>query len=110
MSSGDEELTPKPRRLGPRALAAVGALLCLVVGGIIISVFPGSGPKAKAAIARENPERPNEPRFLERPPGSGADRLSAEIEARQREQEVRREQLHEMLAAQTPGSPPQAAR
>ena len=106
MSSGDEELTPKPRRLGPRALAAVGALLCLVVGGIIISVFRGTGPKAKAAIARENAEEPSEPRFLERPPGSGADRLTAEIEARQSEQELRREQLRQMLAAQTPASPP----
>lgn len=105
MSSRDEGLTPKPRRLGPRTLAAVGVLLCLVVGGIIVSVFPGSGPKAKATIARENPEEPNEPRFLERPPGPGADRFTAEIKARQREQELRREQLREMLAAKTPDSP-----
>ena len=109
MSSGDEDLTPKPRRLGPRALAAVGALLCLVVGGIIVSVFPGTGSKAKAPVARENPEGASEPRFLERPPGSGTDRFTAEIEAKQREQELRREQLREMLASRTPASPPEAS-
>jgi hypothetical protein len=105
MTFGDEDLTPKHRRLGPRALAAVGALLCVVVGGIIVSVYPGSGPKGKALVAREDPEGLSEPRFLERPPGSGADRFAAEVEAKQREQDLRREQLREMLAARTPTSP-----
>lgn len=109
MSSGDESLTPRPRRLGGRALAAIGALLCLVVGGVIVSVFPGSGPKRAAPVAPENPEGPREPRFLERPPGSATDRLAAEAAARQREQELRREQLRQMLAAATPASPSEAS-
>ncbi|MFP5287140.1 MAG: hypothetical protein ACLGI9_15475, partial [Thermoanaerobaculia bacterium] len=89
-------------------MAAVGVLLCLVVGGIIVSVFPGKGPKGPAPVAREDPEGPAEPRFLERPPGSGANRFAAEIEARRREQELRREQLRQMLA-ETPASPADAS-
>jgi type IV secretory pathway VirB10-like protein len=108
MTPGDETLTPRPRRLGARAFAAIGALLCLVVGGVIVSVFPGSAPKGPAPIAPENPEGPSEPRFLERPPGSGTDRL-AEIAARQREQELRREQLRQMLAVAPPPSPSDAS-
>ena len=69
-SSGEEVLKPKVRRPGPRSLAAVGVVLCLIVGGIIVSVFRGNGPKETAAISRENPERPNAPRFLERKPGA----------------------------------------
>ena len=109
MSGGEETPTPRPRRLGARALAAVGALLCLVVGGIIVSVFPGSRPKGPAPAVRENPEGPAEPRFLERPPGSGANRFAAEIEERRREQELRREQLRQMLAAEKPPSPADAS-
>ena len=109
MSSGEEVLTPRPRRLGPRALAAVGAVLCLVVGGIIVSVFRGSGSKESTPLARENPERPNEPRFLERQPGSGEDRFTAEIEAKQREQERRRAELREMLATRMPESAPEGS-
>jgi type IV secretory pathway VirB10-like protein len=106
MSSGEEVVTPSPKRLGPRALAAIGVVLCLVVGGIIASVFRDGGSKGPAAVSRENPERPSEPRFLDRQPGEGADRFAAEIEARQREQERRRAELREMLAAP---APPQAA-
>src|SRR5262245_60817348 len=100
MSSGEEEvLTPKARWLGPRGLAAIGLVLCLVVGGILISMVRGSDQKrAGAPAARENPERPNEPRFLERQPGAAAERFAAEIEARQREQERRRAELRELLA------------
>ncbi len=107
MSSGEEEvLTPKARWLGPRGLAAIGLVLCLVVGGIIVSIFRGSDQKrAGAPAARENPERPNEPRFLERQPGAAAERFAAEIEARQREEERRRNELRELLASRTPGRP-----
>lgn len=109
MSSGDEVLAPRPKRLGPRALGAIGVVLCLVVGGIIVSVFRGGGSKGPAPVARENPERPNEPRFLERQPGDVADRFAAEIEARQREQERRRAELREMLAAPSPPQPAAAS-
>jgi hypothetical protein len=109
ISSGEEVLTPKARRPGPRTLAAAGAVLCLVVGGIIVSVFRGNGSKEPAAVARENPERPNTPRFLERQPGGDADHFAAEIEAKQREQEQRRAQLREMLASRTPATPPAAS-
>jgi type IV secretory pathway VirB10-like protein len=105
VSAGEEVLTPKARRPGPRVLAAVGAVLCLVVGGIIVSVFRGNGSKQPAPVARENPQRPNEPRFLDRQPASGAGRFTAEIEAKQREQDQRRAQLREMLAARTPPAP-----
>lgn len=108
-SSGEEVLKPKVRRPGPRSLAAVGVVLCLVVGGIIVSVFRGSGPKETAAISRENPERPNAPRFLERKPGGDAERFAAEIQARQRGQELRRSQLRDLLAARTPPAPPAAS-
>ncbi len=109
MSSEEEILTPRARRLGPRSLAAIGLVLCLVVGGIIVSVFRGSDQKRPgAAVSRENPERPNQPRFLERQPGAAAERFSAEIEARQREQDRRRAELRELLAARTP-IPPAAA-
>src|SRR5215203_5698740 len=101
MSAGDETLTPTARRLGPRALASIGVVLCLVVGGILASVFRGGGPKGPAPVARENAERPNEPRFLERQPGLEADRFTAEIQ----EQERRRSQLREALAARTQPSP-----
>lgn len=110
MSSGEEEvLTPRARRLGPRGLAAIGLVLCLVVGGIIVSIFRGSDRKRPGApVARENPERPNQPRFLERQPGAAADRFTAEIEARQREQERRRSELRELLAARS-STPPAAS-
>jgi type IV secretory pathway VirB10-like protein len=87
-------------------LAAVGAVLCLVVGGIIVSVFRGNGSKEPASIARENPERPKAPRFLERQPGDDAERFAADIAAKQKEQELRREQLRELLASRTPTAPP----
>jgi type IV secretory pathway VirB10-like protein len=101
VSAGEEALTPRPRRLGPRALAAIGTVLCLVVGGIIVSVFRGGSAKVSAPAAKENPERPNEPRFLDSQPGGAAERVTAEIEARQREQERRRELLRDLLAAKT---------
>jgi type IV secretory pathway VirB10-like protein len=109
VSSGDDVFAPKARRLGPRALAAIGAVLCLVVGGILVSVFRGSGAKERAPVSRENPERPNEPRFLEKDPGGGAERFTAEIEARQREQERRRARLRELLAEQSPPASPAAS-
>ena len=103
MSSGEDiDLTPRAKRLGPRALGAISTVLCLVVGGIIISVFRDTGSKGSATVARENPERPNEPRFLEQQPGDARDRFVAEIEARQREQERRRQELREMLAEPAP--------
>src|SRR6185295_15236129 len=105
VSSGEEVFTPKPRRLGPRALVAVGAVLCLVVGGIIVSVFKGGGAKPGAPVARENPERPSEPRFLEQQP-EAAGRFTAAVEARRREEERRREELRALLAAKTPAMPP----
>jgi len=105
MSGGEEVSTPKPRWLGPRALAAVGAVLCLVVGGIIVSVFRGSGGKPTAQVSRENPDRPTEPRFLEQKP-EAADRFAAAIEARQREEERRQAELRQLLAAKTPPAPP----
>ena len=68
MSSGDEVFHPRPKRLGTRALAAIGAVLCLIVGGIIVSVFRASNAKAPAPVVREDPERPTKPRFLEQRP------------------------------------------
>jgi len=84
---------------------AVGAVLCLVVGGIIVSVFKGGGAKPGAPVARENPERPSEPRFLEQQP-EAAGRFTAAVEARRREEERRREELRALLAAKTPAMPP----
>ena len=98
MSAGEEVATPKARWLGPRVLAAVGVVLCLVVGGIIASIFRGSGVKPTAQFARENPDRPTEPRFLEQKPDA-AERFTAGLEARQREVERRREELRKILAA-----------
>lgn len=110
MSSGEDlDLTPRPKRLGPRALAVISAVLCLVVGGIIVSVFRDPGSKGSAPVARENPERPNEPRFLEQQPGDAVGRFVAEIEARQREQERRRAELQERLAAPAPAAPAAAS-
>ncbi len=110
MSTGEEVFTPKSRRLGARALAAIGVVLCFVVGGIIVSVFRGNAGSAPAApVAREDPERPNAPRFFERQPGAAAEPFRAEIEARQGEQERRRAELRELLAARTPPEPAAAS-
>ena len=110
MSSGEEVLTPRARWLGPRGLAAIGLVLCLVVGGIIISIFRGSDQKRSGTpVSRENPEKPSEPRFLERQPGAARDRFASGIEARQREQERRRAELRAMLAARTPPAPAAAS-
>jgi hypothetical protein len=105
-SAGEEVLTPKVRKPGSRTLTAAGAVLCLVVGGIIVSVFRGNGVKETVAVARENSERPNAPRFLEKQPGGEAEHFAAEIEAKQREQELRRAQLRQMLALRRPATPP----
>ena len=105
MTAGPEVSTPKARRLGPRALAVVGAVLGLIVGGIIVSIFRGSGGKAAIPVSRENPDRPTEPRFLEQKPDA-AERFTAAIEARQREEGQRREELRALLAAKPrPTSP-----
>ncbi len=105
MIAGPEVSTPKARRLGPRALAVIGAVLCLVVGGIIVSIFRSGGSKAAIPVSRENPDRPSEPRFLEQKPDA-AERFTAAIEARQREEGRRREELRELLAAKPrPTSP-----
>jgi type IV secretion system protein VirB10 len=106
MSSEEEVLTPKARRIGPKAMIAVAALLCLVVGGIIVSVFRGGGSKGSPQASRENPERPSEPRFLEKNPGAESYRFTAEIDERRREQERRRAELREMLAERTPPAEP----
>ena len=106
MSSEEELLTPKARRIGPRAMIAVAVVLCLVVGGIIVSVFRGGASKGSPPASRENPERPSEPRFLEKNPGAESDRFTAEIEERRREQERRRAELREMLAERTPPAEP----
>ena len=105
MIADPEVPTPKARRLGPRVLAVAGVVLCLIVGGIIVSVFRGSGGKAAIPVSRENPDRPTEPRFLEQKPDA-AERFTAAIEARQRQEERRREELRELLASKPqPTSP-----
>ena len=105
MIAGPEVSTPKSRWLGPRVLAVVGAVLCLIVGGIIVSIFRGSGGKAAIPVSRENPDRPTEPRFLEQKPDA-SERFTAAIEARQREEGRRREELRALLAAKPqPTSP-----
>jgi type IV secretory pathway VirB10-like protein len=83
----------------------VGAVLGLIVGGIIVSIFRSSGGRAAIPVSRENPDRPTEPRFLEQKPDA-AERFTATIEARQREEGRRREELRELLAAKPrPTSP-----
>jgi type IV secretory pathway VirB10-like protein len=98
MIPGEEGLTPRARSLGPRTLMAVGVLLALVVGGIMVSVFRGGSAKVTVPPAPENPERPNAPRFLERKPAGEAEDFAAAMEARRREQEARRRDLRERLA------------
>jgi type IV secretory pathway VirB10-like protein len=102
MTPGEEGSTPRARSLGPRTLMALGVLLALVVGGIMVSVFRGSGTKATVPPAPENPERPNAPRFLERKPAGEAEDFAAAMEARRREQDERRRELRERLARGEP--------
>ncbi len=108
MKTGEDVFTPRSRRLGARAMASIGVVLCLVVGGIIVSIFRGSGGTPAAPVSREDPERPNKPRFLEQKPDT-AESLTAEISARQRERERRQAELRELLATRTPSSKPEGS-